>query len=188
LCDLEHDVIKQCVEKTKAVVSILDGDDDIAERAAALEALGFGSAVELQADLELRPIRGSSDPGAEEAAEGREIVGAAELETIMGAKGLSADHVIVIGCDDVNLGHVSRSAFFVALTRARKSLTLLACVGGGGATFLHEFVCALPEEDTEALQVKSGGSTTSFASIDALQEQLGKMAYARKMAAVKKRR
>jgi superfamily I DNA/RNA helicase len=80
------------------------------------------------------------------------------LSTILGAKGLSADHVIVLGCDETSLAHVTTSAVFVALSRARKSLTLLMYVGGGNANVLHDFICSLPDEHAEGLYVKVGES------------------------------
>jgi hypothetical protein len=92
---------------------------------------------------------------------------------------LSADHVIVLGCDDVNLEPSSRNAVLVAMTRARKSLTLMASIGGGGATKLHPFVCALPDDHTRALYVKAGGTKESE-TVAALQTQLEKWAYAKR--------
>jgi superfamily I DNA/RNA helicase len=44
--------------------------------------------------------------------------------TMAGSKGLSAHHVIVLGCDDVNMSYTTPLTFFVALTRARESLHL----------------------------------------------------------------
>lgn len=100
------------------------------------------------------------------------------MTTIVGAKGLSADPVIVLGCDGVNLEWISRSAFFVALTRARESLTLMACIGGGGAKMLHPFVCGLPEDHTKAIQAMAD-RTKEFHGITTLQEHLGRIYYAR---------
>jgi superfamily I DNA/RNA helicase len=177
LRDLDHAVISECIEKIEAVAAIIDGEADLPAKAVALEALGFGSAATLERDLAIRPIRGASDPGVEEAGEGLETVGAAEIQTIVGSKGLSADHVIVLGCDDVSLALTSRSAFFVAMTRARQSLTLMASMRGGGAKGLHAYVTALPDDDVEAVQVKAGGKEVEFPSIEALQDQLERMAH-----------
>jgi hypothetical protein len=63
--------------------------------------------------------------------------------TIVGSKGLSARHVIVLGCDDVNM-KVTELAFFVALTRARKSLHLVVACHSGGAKQAHQFLFDLP--------------------------------------------
>lgn len=60
-------------------------------------------------------------------------ISAVELLTIVGAKGLSAKHVIVVGCDDVNMAHTTPLAFYVALTRARESLHLITAAKAGGA-------------------------------------------------------
>ena len=51
-----------------------------------------------------------------------------------GAKGLSADHVIVLGADATNLHGTSSEMFFVALTRARTSLHLVFSWGARAAT------------------------------------------------------
>ena len=74
---------------------------------------------------------------------------------------------------------LSRNAFFVAMTRARKSLALVprAC-GGGGASTLHPFVCSLPDEHTRAIYAKANGAE-EVESVGALQERLEKWAYAK---------
>ena len=80
-----------------------------------------------------------------------------ELLSIVGAKGLSAQHVIVLGCDNVNLGATTPLAFYVALTRARKSLHLIVAGQAGGAQAPHEYVLELPEDCCEySVHKKSG--------------------------------
>jgi superfamily I DNA/RNA helicase len=106
----------------------------------------------------------------------RTVVSAVDVRTIFEAKGLSAEHVIVLGCDDENLKRTSRSAFFVALTRARDSLTLLACMQGGGPTALHQFICSLPDDHTDAVYARAE-SVQPFATIAELQEHLAKVDY-----------
>jgi superfamily I DNA and RNA helicase len=134
----------------------------------------------LASDLERWPFKKDDDAETESQFEQRDVISAVALNSIVGAKGLSADHVIVIGCDQVSLDRISSSAFFVALTRARKSLTLLMCVGGGGASLLHDFICSLSDEHSEALYVKTD-STEERETIGELQGQLKKMDYAREM-------
>ena len=89
----------------------------------------------------------------EEEAELEEIqvkqMSAVELMTIVGAKGLSADHVIIIGFDNVNMNWVTRNAFFVAKTRARTSLHLITALKAGGATGPHRFLDHLPDAHLE---------------------------------------
>lgn len=98
-------------------------------------------ATELAAD----PIkRGAKDEGAEFGGPAR--MSPVELLSIVGAKGLSAKHVIVLGCDNVNLGATTPLAFYVALTRARKSLHLIVAGQAGGAQAPHEYVLELPED------------------------------------------
>jgi len=89
----------------------------------------------------------------EEEAELEEIevkrMGAVELVTIVGSKGLSADHVIIIDFDNVNMGRVTKNAFYVAMTRARKSLHILTALKSGGAKQAHGFLDQLPDEHAE---------------------------------------
>jgi superfamily I DNA/RNA helicase len=89
----------------------------------------------------------------EEEAELEEIqvkqMSAVELMTIVGSKGLSADHVIIIGFDNVNMNWVTRNAFFVAKTRARRSLHLITALKAGGAARPHAFLDHLPNSHLE---------------------------------------
>lgn len=190
LCDLGDEIIDACLAKCAQVKGVLQSELAVDEKAEKLEAIGgLGAAEALGRDLGIRPVGSFLDFEAESAApEQAKSVGAVEITTIVGAKGLSADHVIVLGCDEVNLAPISRSAFFVALTRARKSLTLMACMAGGGATQLHEFVCSLPDEHVEALQARAGGGLSEFATIGELQTHLGKIAYAKQMSAKRRAR
>jgi UvrD-like helicase family protein len=84
---------------------------------------------------------------------------AVELMTIVGAKGLSADHVIIIGFDNVNMSWVTRNAFFVAKTRARKSLHLITALKAGGAAGPHGFLDHLPDAHLEFSRYTKGDLT-----------------------------
>jgi superfamily I DNA/RNA helicase len=99
----------------------------------------------------------------EEAAELEEIevkqMSAVELMTIVGSKGLSADHVVIIGFDNVNMGWVTRNAFYVAMTRARKSLHTITALKAGGAAGPHEFLDHLPDTNLEFSRYKKGNRT-----------------------------
>ena len=74
---------------------------------------------------------------------------AVELISLVGAKGLSADHVIIIGFDNVNMSWITRNAFYVALTRARESLHLITSAKAGGSSAPHPFLTGLPEDNLE---------------------------------------
>ena len=99
----------------------------------------------------------------EEEAELEEIqvkqMSAVELMTIIGSKGLSADHVIIIGFDNVNMNWVSRNAFFVAKTRARRSLHLITALKAGGAAGPHAFLDHLPDAHLEFSRYTKGNRT-----------------------------
>ena len=99
----------------------------------------------------------------EEEAELEEIqvkqTSAVELMTIVGAKGLSADRVIIIGFDNVNMNWVTRNAFFAAKTRARTSLHLITALKAGGATGPHTFLDHLPDAHLEFSRYTKTGRT-----------------------------
>ena len=85
-------------------------------------------------------------------------MGAIELMTIIGSKGLSADHVIIVGFDNVNMGNwITSNAFYVAMTRARKSLHILTALKSGGARQAHNFLEQLSDEYTEYYSYKKIG-------------------------------
>jgi hypothetical protein len=186
--DLEHEALAAVLSKCSDVRDVLAGGEDPSDQAEQLEALvEVEDAGQLAGDLASWPIKKDSDTETESFDfEQKEAISSVELSTIVGAKGLSADHVIVLGCDETSLAHVTTSAFFVALTRARKSLTLLMCVGGGNANVLHKFICALPDEHAEVLYVKVGGAEKRE-SIRDLQDQLDRWAYQRKKARMRPR-
>ncbi len=90
----------------------------------------------------------------EEEAELEEIqvkqMSAVELMTIVGS-----DHVIIIGFDNVNM-RVTRNAFFVAKTRARRSLHIITALKAGGAARAHAFLDHLPDGHLEFSKYMKG--------------------------------
>jgi superfamily I DNA/RNA helicase len=78
---------------------------------------------------------------------------------IVRSKGLSADHVFVIGFDNVNLGWVTRNAFYVAMTRARKSLHLVTALKAGGASGPSHFLDHLPDKHLAFSKYTKGNRT-----------------------------
>ena len=114
----------------------------------------------------------------EESAELEEIevkqMSAVELMTIVGSKGLSADHVIIIGFDNVNMGWITRNAFYVAMTRARKSLHIITALKAGGAVRAHKFLDQLPDANIEFSRYAKGTRTqTVLASRKAFSDHIG---------------
>lgn len=183
--ELGDSTIGACARKAFTLKEIFEADSPPQQKVDEIEAVvQVGDRDELIANLERFPI-GKEIGDEDRAPFERGVNSAVELTTIVGSKGLSADHVIVLGCDNVNLAHVTRNAFFVALTRARKSLTLLACIGGGGAKLFHEFVSGLPDEHAEASMWKAGLAREPYSTIRDLQEHLAKIQYAKKQSAKK---
>ena len=94
------------------------------------------------------------------------------LMPITGSKGLSAHHVVVLGCDNVNMALTSPLTFFVALTRARETLHLVFSAKASGAKSLHPFVTELPEGACEYLVFKKDRSTESFGTRSGLVKRV----------------
>lgn len=177
--------VGSCLKKTLALKEIFEADNSALQKVDQVEPIvSLFDRDELIVDLERFPI-GKETSDEDRAPFERAVDSAVQLTTIVGSKGLSADHVIVLGCDNANLAHITRNVFFVALTRARKSLTLLACVGGGGAHSFHEFVTCLPDGHAEASMWKAGHTREAYATITSLQEHLGRIQYAKKQSARK---
>jgi superfamily I DNA/RNA helicase len=160
--DDEH--IKDAVARAKAVRDILDSQKTIAEKIQALaESIQIRDLKLLQRDLETaaidkQRIEAIEHQDEEEAElEERQVkqMSAVELMTIVGSKGLSADHVIIIGFDNVNM-RVTRNAFFVAMTRARRSLHIITALKAGGAAHPHEFLNQLPDGHLEFSKYMKG--------------------------------
>lgn len=77
-----------------------------------------------------------------------------ELMTIVGSKGLSAEHVIILGFDNVNMNYVSKNSFYVAMTRARKSLHLISALGSGGSRNTSNYLNNLPDKHMDFYRYK----------------------------------
>jgi len=90
-------------------------------------------------------------------------MGAVELMSIVGAKGLSADHVILVGFDNVNMNYITPNAFYVAITRPRRSLHLLTALRSGGSTMSSDYLNSLPPENIDLRKyTKTGKKTEDF--------------------------
>jgi superfamily I DNA/RNA helicase len=169
---LGTDTTKAALEKAETARGILDSNKTVAEKVTALlECMKIEDTAQLCRDLEKRTIDQAHVEAMqhqeEEEAELEEIavkqMAAVELMTIVGSKGLSADHVIIIGFDNVNMGWVTRNAFYVAMTRARRSLHIVTALKAGGATRLHDYLNDLPDENLEfSKYTKTSRTLTAF--------------------------
>jgi hypothetical protein len=165
---MEAECVKNAMTRAESVRDILISQRSVGEKVAALsELITISEPERLCAELEKK---GVSDPQVdaiehkeEEDAELAELqdrpMSAVELMTIVGSKGLSADHVIIIGFDNVNMSWVTRNAFFVAMTRARSSLHVITALKAGGATEAHIFLGKLPDAHIEFSKYTKGRRT-----------------------------
>jgi superfamily I DNA/RNA helicase len=84
-----------------------------------------------------------------------------ELMSIAKSKGLSAQHVMVLGCDGTNmlLDDISPLSFYVAMTRARESLHLVTSLKARGSAGAATHFAYLPEEHCDFLSFTTKGAT-----------------------------
>ena len=158
ICELNLHEIKGVLNKCNKIKTILDSASDITEKLVQIATIiTLVDKNKLEKEIEQKPINlmklGKPEFENEEDTELEEIeikrMGAVELMTIIGSKGLSADHVIIIGFDNVNMNWITPNAFYVAMTRARKSLHLLTALKSGGAEKPHDFLDQLPNNHLE---------------------------------------
>jgi superfamily I DNA/RNA helicase len=168
LAEVESEFITKALAKCADISFIVDRSD--LDWTAKVQLIGqiiqLSDAVRLVAELETTPIAGGIIAVEDEADEVIETAGsssAVELLTLVGSKGLSARHVIVIGCDDVNFKYTSRLAFFVAITRARESLHLITSLQSKGSQVPHPFLKDIPDENCEFKFYKKTGHLLTVA-------------------------
>ncbi len=151
--------------KLEGVASIatndeLDGNGKVEELK---KLITLEQAEKLADELDKFPIAAITDPVEAEAEEAIETVGEmapVEFMTIVRSKGLSAKHVMIIGCDDVNVNpkKVSPLVFFVGMTRARHSLHLLVSMQAHGHS-ASPYIADLPEAHCDYVAYRSEGPT-----------------------------
>lgn len=173
-----HDLIVMAIDQTvNLVVVVAERHPDVIAKVRAIEAAlhkpvadlahavaEVGSHVvltdlpALAAEFEAYPP--GADPRYQEDEEAIETAGAVPpvaLMTMAGSKGLSAHHVIVLGCDDVNMSYTTPLTFFVALTRARESLHLIVAAKAGGSKGPHRFLFDLPADCCDYIAFRKTG-------------------------------
>jgi len=168
-CDLGVEEIKNAIQKSNEIKTILETDGQTIEQKIESIAgyISLSDKKRLKEDIERKSINQEEvteiEHQEEEEAELEEIevkkMGAVELLTIVGSKGLSADHVVIIGFDNVNMSWVTKNQFYVAMTRARNSLHILTALKSGGAKQAHNFLEQLPDGHTEYYSYKKSNRT-----------------------------
>jgi superfamily I DNA/RNA helicase len=126
---------------------------------------GLGEAIESgDLNLNVSPDSAYMDEMADADQNNPSALSAVDLLTVTGSKGLSADEVIILGFDQMNMAYIKERAMYVALTRARHHLTLITTLGGG-AFSLPRYFDMLPESDLEFFKfAKTTGGLKSFAT------------------------
>ena len=169
LCDIDSEEIKISLQKCNAIKTIVEtAGATIEEKIKSITShISIVDKVRLKEDIARKSINQEEiteiEHKEEEEAELEEIevkkMGAVELLTIVGSKGLSADHVIIIGFDNVNMSWITKNAFYVAMTRARKSLHILTALKSGGARQSNDFLDQLPDDHAEFYSYKKTDHT-----------------------------
>ena len=180
LAEVESDVISAALAKCAQVSALVDRSDlTTVEKVHAIgQLIAIVNPSVVAEELEASPLSGGIFAVEDEAEEAIETAGASapvELLTLVGSKGLSARHVIVLGCDNVNLNYMSRLAFFVAMTRARKSLHLIVSAQSRGGQTSHAFLDDIPDELCDFLSYKkTGRSLTHIGGRKAWKQQIAR--------------
>jgi superfamily I DNA/RNA helicase len=176
LADLISEPVPTALGTCGEVAGIVSDDSlSIEEKAEALANLiTVSDQSRLAMDLEARPLSALAVDGSDEGDEAIETAGSmasVELLTLVSAKGLSAQHVIIIGCDDVNLQKVSPLTFFVGITRARQSLHLMVSMRSGGAKHAHSYLGELPPANCEFVEYKKNAAPKLLSSLTSLSQR-----------------
>lgn len=192
LCNIEDQEIGDAMSKTSEIKTILDAENSIPDKLDGVARLiSIADRAKLQTDMEREAsnqkevARLEHEEEEEAELDGIEVkrMGAVELMTIVGSKGLSADHVIIIGFDNINMNPVTKNAFYVAITRARKSLHIITALKSGGARQAHTFLDQLPDDHVEFYSYKK-----SDHSKNKLQGKQGFKTYINNLNSVSSRR
>ncbi len=187
---LTSSITSKALEKCKKIKQVIESTDSVEEKVRRIKTeISITDEASLKADMGRRAVNETDiqeiEHQEEEDAELSELevqpMSAVELMTIVGSKGLSADHVIIIGFDDVNMSRITKNAFYVAMTRARKSLHLVTALGSGGSNKPHSFVDYLPNSHIEFYKyTKSDRRKTSIATLTDFYDYFSSLTYARR--------
>ncbi len=168
-CDSESEEIKSAIQKCNEIKVILESEGQTIEEKmeSIARQISISDRNRLKEDMAQKSINQEEvteiEHQEEEEVELEEMevkkMGAVELITVVGSKGLSADHVIIIGFDNVNMSWVTKNALYVAMTRARKSLHILTALKSGGAKQAHDFLDQLSDDHVEFYSYKKSTHT-----------------------------
>jgi hypothetical protein len=185
LADLGAESVVATLGTCGEVAGVVSDDAlDAPEKALALAGLlDIADTSRLAEDLAAKPLSPVEVDGTDEGDEAIETAGSMapiELLSLVGSKGLSAQHVMIIGCDDVNLQRVSPLTFFVAMTRARQSLHLLVSMRSGGAKDAHAYLGELPSDHCECIEYTKSAPPKTHTRLAALSTRFAIWSRARR--------
>ncbi len=156
-CKIDSEKVKNILNKCENIKKILDNCKISLDKKIDIlsEHISISNRDHLKKDIEhwcIKKAKEELESIEEISADVREIsrMNAIEMMTIVSSKGLSADHVIIVGCDDCNMKYTTTNAFYVAMGRARKSLHIITALKCGGSIKEHDFLNYLPEAHLES--------------------------------------
>lgn len=164
--ELPDKLIQSIMKKVLEVQKIIDSQDSISDKVTQLsklikiddiERLSSEMVSNTMSDTAVTSIEHQEEEEAEQEELEIQKMSAVELMTIVGSKGLSADHVIIIGFDETNMSWITKNAFYVAMTRARKSLHIITALASGGSKGPHNFIDSLPDQHIDFCSYKKTG-------------------------------
>src|SRR5262249_13108697 len=114
ISNIDDENVKNILTKAENVRKIIDSKEPIEKKSESLKTyIEITDVDRLRHDLQRNASDKESEHQEEEQAELEEIevkkMSAVELMTIVGSKGLSAEHIIAIGFDDVNMRRVTQN-------------------------------------------------------------------------------
>jgi len=162
----DQEIITSIMTKCQSIKTLLESTDSVVDKISNLSSqITISDIDKLKEELEANPVNENGvfalEHREEESAELEELeikpMSTVELITMVGSKGLSADHVIIIGFDNQNMSWISKNAFYVAITRPRKSLQIITALASGGSSGTNDFLEKLPDEHLEFYSYKKTG-------------------------------
>jgi len=174
ICETNDITINDILKKCQQIKEIIESESTVSETVEQLSKLiNVNDKDAFEKDLIRQAINENKitelDHQEDEDVAAEEVdavqVQAAEVLSIIGSKGLSADHVIIVGFDDVNMNYVTKNAFFVAISRARKSLHILTALKARGASSSNNYINQMPESNMQFKKYKkTDGSLTNLSN------------------------
>jgi len=172
--------VSEARQTCEAIETMLESDDPPHSKAVAISQLvrlRDIASVEHMIDAGVLAARSLSQTAAvatDEYGDDPDRLQAAECLSIYKSKGLSADEVVILGFDQRGMQGLSDCALYVAMTRARRQLTMLTVLGEGG-NGLPQQAARIPDADVQFLKYTKQAGLEQFGSRDDCLEYVSRL-------------